>query len=271
MHFIKTESLGNDFILLDARDTAETLNLTKEKILELCDRHRGIGADGILLLTTAASNSVTLTIFNADGSKAAMCGNGLRCVAAYLYAKEKLKKTTVVTEAGVLETQLISDNQLVVEMPEAEILADDLKTVLPPTAIPEFEAIDKIYHVNVGVPHVVVLLKPQTELNSDLAVTLGGFWMQHPLFPHGTNLDLVVPANSKLLKVLTYERGVGLTAACGTGATAVAAAWLLTHPELSSVTISFRLGDFIISKSNSSKRLKFAGPLPKLIFRGELL
>lgn len=269
MRFIKIESLGNDFILLDWRNHTKNFELTKSLILKLCDRHCGIGADGVLLLTSSSFSTLILTIFNADGSEAAMCGNGLRCVAAYLYATNKLKEARVTTKAGSFLTQVTDDGKLIVEMPAAEIIADNLKASLPQSEL-TVRSIDKVYHVTVGVPHVVVLLKPNAELATDWAVELWQFWTQHPCFPEGTNLDLVVPVE-KHLTVLTYERGVGLTAACGTGATAVAAVWFLQHPDLSEVTISFKLGNFTLLKALSSRYLRFCGTLPRIVFSGEFL
>ncbi len=203
--------LGNDFVIFDARQNP--IQLSPKLIQRVSDRRFGIGCDQVLVMRPANDerSDLVLEIFNADGSPAGACGNGTRCI-AWLTSQDTQKKTIkIATVDRIIQAQVDSINSISVDMGKASCQDVDLK-------IP---GIKDAYAVNVGNPHVVLFAVPgaQIELES-IAKDL-----QHNLlFPQGTNVELVEVVSRKKLNMNVWERGVGPTAACGTGACATAVA-----------------------------------------------
>jgi diaminopimelate epimerase len=208
--FTKMEGLGNDFLLFDARRTG--LLLSSAQVSALCDRHHGAGADGVLTLLTSERASARMRVQNADGSDSEMCGNGLRCAALLLAEDEKAKAMTIETGAGVHQCRVEGDGTVWVE----------LVGLTEPKAM-EVDAEGQILRgqfVSLGNPHFVL----QRSASAAEAATLGSALEHHSRFAPGrTNVEFVEPAPGGL-RVTVWERGVGLTLACGTGAVAAVAA-----------------------------------------------
>jgi diaminopimelate epimerase len=219
IRFYKYHSLGNDFVLVDETGQPDTLDWTFRAVY-LCDRHRGIGADGVLVLRTDYENhKVSMRIFNADGSEAEICLNGIRCCAHYLF--EKGTASPIVIECG--QRQIIN-----LLHPDQQIT-----TLLPAPAYCESIDLD-IGHmtiaghcVNAGNPHFIIFQQIDLEKLSILGAAIS----RHPVFPCQTNVEFVWPTMShndkKAYHLRVYERGCGATQACSSGAAAVAA--LLFH------------------------------------------
>ena len=214
LSFHKVVGSGNDFILLDLRKRSLQKNPSRFA-RNWCDRKRGVGADGLLLITSSKKADARMRIFNPDGSEAAMCGNGLRCVAWYLHVQDHGKKDFALeTGAGLLETAIVSPQRVRIFFGPPKNLRLGLSVTFR----------GKRYHlhsVNTGVPHAVLLVPDREKM--DLA-SLGKFIRFHRLFqPEGTNVDLMEIETPSLAAIRTYERGVeGETLACGTGAVACA-------------------------------------------------
>lgn len=199
----------NDFILLDGR-SRNGLDLAA-LARRVCDRRSAIGGDGLLVILPSESADVRMRIFNADGSEAEMCGNGIRCVARYLAESGEGERLQIETLAGIISTEVLErDGKFLVRVDMGE---PKLQHRALPVANADF--------VSLGNPHVVIFARDPYAI--DLVAT--GERMQHdPAFPEGTNVHIAVPVSMHRVDVRHYERGVGLTHACGTGAVASAVA-----------------------------------------------
>lgn len=210
--FVKVAGAGNDFILVDRR--SRRLGRAPSALArEWCDRRRSIGADGLLLLQPSRRGNARMRIFNPDGSEARMCGNGLRCVAWYLHARNGGRREwTVETGAGLMQAQVTGEERVRISFIPPKGLRLGLAVTWRGKRYP-------LHAVDTGVPHAVILV-PRLE-----AVDLehfGPFIRHHRIFkPKGTNVDLLKIHSPHRCSIRTYERGVEQeTLACGTGAVA---------------------------------------------------
>lgn len=219
IHFQKWQGAGNDFIIINNL-TKPFITLKPEQIRLLCDRHFGIGADGLMLVGPSEEFDFEMLYFNSDGNTAEMCGNGGRCIAA-MTSKSGLfsNKTTFLTTDGPHEAIVVREDWIRLHMVDV----DQIKLV----SIPAFQpsVTDKACFLNTGVPHLVVFVE---DLESIDIETAGRILRYHEQFaPAGTNVNFC-KVTGQVLHVRTYERGVeGETLACGTGnvASALAAEW----------------------------------------------
>jgi diaminopimelate epimerase len=219
--FFKYQGLGNDFVVIDRRSSAQDVDdaLTRQ----LCDRHFGIGADGVLSILPEPGIAGRMVVHNADGSVAEMCGNGLRCVVKYLaeHDPEKPSKLAIATGAGVLESEIEWGEQGVQRVTVAMGAARLEAPILPQGGPFVRKTIEGHLGtaVSMGNPHLVLLDVPPSQ-----AGKLGPALELHPWFPQRTNVEFVQPRAEGGLTVSVWERGVGLTLACGTGACAAVVA-----------------------------------------------
>lgn len=212
MRFVKLEGLGNDFVVVDA--TRGPAPLDAEQVRALCDRRRGIGADGVLRVEPSGRARCRMTIFNADGSRPEMCGNGLRCVARYLRDAdpETPRRFAVETDAGLRN---VVDHGAEVEVDMGALTDHGVR------ALPALDLTGRL--VDVGNPHLVVC----GAYDAEAARRLGPRIERDPQFPRGVNANFATIEHPARVRLFVWERGCGLTQACGTGACAtVAAGWL---------------------------------------------
>ncbi|MBA3543820.1 MAG: diaminopimelate epimerase [Chthoniobacterales bacterium] len=213
LRFTKMNGAGNDFVLLDNR--AGNLELTREQIGRLCDRHRGVGADGVLLLEPAANGAdFRMRYYNADGGEAEMCGNGARCFARFAHRiAGPLEQLSFETPAGTIGAQMVGE-LVTLQMSEPQDMRLNLEVPV------EGEKISAAY-IDSGVPHVVV---PVARVDDVDVKSLGSALRHHPLFaPRGANANFSEQRGSHSIAIRTYERGVeDETLACGTGVVASA-------------------------------------------------
>lgn len=252
MKFQKMHGLGNDFILMDEIDPTK-YDLASFAI-RLCDRHQGIGADGIILILPSEIADVKMRIINSDGSEADMCGNGIRCFAKYVYDNQlnTAKSFTIETGAGVMIPELILEDGKVLFV-RVNMGAPGLeRSAIPMTGaaghvINEPLMIDdKVYNITsllMGVPHTIVFVDHLDQTN---IVTIGRQIEKNRVFPKGTNVDFIEVINDKEIKMRTWERGAGSTLACGTGSCASAVASFLNGKTGKEVTVHLTLGDLFI-------------------------
>lgn len=227
MHFTKVEGLGNDFVLIDS--FVEGSPAVPDMLaVSMCDRHRGVGADGVLLVGPSNEADIEMRLFNADGSEAEMCGNGLRCVALYARRHGLVSRDDVrVSTLGGIKTAEVSAADGLVRV---DMGAPDFTAAHVSVETDEQEWIDRplevlgrpicLTCVSMGNPHAVTFLRDGEELD---AAVFGPAIERHPAFPRRTNVEFV-RVEPEGLRVVVWERGAGFTLACGTGACASVAA-----------------------------------------------
>ena len=234
LRFTKMNGAGNDFILFDNR--TGDIDLDRNQIAQLCDRHRGIGADGILLLEKPANRAdFRMRYFNADGGEAEMCGNGARCFARFANKVGRQKtKVSFETPAGVISAEL-KGHLVTLLMTEPTDLR--LNVDLPMTA--ETKA---VHFINSGVPHVVI---PVAKVDDADVRRDGAAIRQHKMFsPNGTNVNFIEKRGPNKIAIRTYERGVeNETLACGTGIVASALIFAASEKSSSPITVLAWGGD----------------------------
>jgi diaminopimelate epimerase len=224
MRFSKYQGTGNDFIVLDKRAGGEALS--PALAMRLCDRHRGIGADGVLTLWKEAEHDFRMQVQNADGSESEMCGNGLRCVARYVHDRT--------TQAGDRLTVRAGDGTYLVERVQPGVYRVDMgrptldSPQLPPEArgrapftLVAGEARFDAIALSFGNPHAVIFT-PEDPMK--LALAHGAVLERHPSFPERVNVSFARSLAPGRFETVVFERGSGITQACGSGACAVAIA-----------------------------------------------
>lgn len=259
----KYHGLGNDFVLVERPDEA----LTTGEVVAMCDRHRGIGADGVLVVSDHSHGDVRgakMIIYNRDGSRPEMCGNGVRCVAAFAHRHWELgKRLVVASDAGNHDCHIVSTDKntstVNVDMGPARAVTGDDRLEVGDRS---FEYVE----VDVGNPHAVIFSDPD-----DVSVEEVGRLANddHRRFPDGINVEFAVAdGEAPRFRVAVYERGVGLTEACGTGACAVAkAAWTTGRvDESESIAIDLPGGPLRIEQHR--RRVWMTGGATE-VFRGQ--
>ncbi len=218
--FIKMHGLGNDFVILDARETAFALDAAAARAI--ADRHTGVGCDQVIVIEAADDGlaDVFMRIFNADGGEVAACGNAARCVASLLLSDSGADHAVIGTESGLRDTDKTSDGHIAVDMGRALFDWRD---------IPLAEAVDSNHPsisegpladgcaVGMGNPHLVFFVD---DADSVALEKLGPKLERHPLFPERTNVEVVQVLSPGKLRLRVWERGAGITKACGSGACA---------------------------------------------------
>ncbi|MGA9945308.1 MAG: diaminopimelate epimerase [Candidatus Cybelea sp.] len=244
MHVTKMHGARNDFVVVDARATP--LGDVTSFARWACDRRAGIGADGVILLETSQRAAVRMRTINADGTEAEMCGNGIRCAARWLDESGDGDSIAFETDAGIVRTEIVArePEYLVRVAMGRPRIASGTPFSMPPATF-----------VDLGNPHVVIF-----ESNID-APDLNGLatgYQNDPAFPNGTNVHLAALANGSL-RVLNWERGVGLTQACGTGAVACAAVAVNKKLAVSPVEV-FVPGGRLVVEFDESGAAHLIGP-----------
>ena len=264
LEFTKMNGAGNDFVMVDNRDGSRSL--TRDQIAGLCDRHRGIGGDG-LIAVEGTSEMPRMRYYNADGGEAEMCGNGARCFARYAARLIGQTEGTLpfLTMAGPITAELLPDKRVRLRMsePHSLQLAHSLKV--------EDQDLE-VHSFNTGVPHAVVFV---SDLENTPVVPWGRALRHHPRFaPAGTNANFAQVHAPSSLAIRTYERGVeDETLACGTGVVATALIHHLRSQDPSPIAVQVKGGDTLEVgfelENGHPKEVTLSGPAD-FVFEGSI-
>lgn len=248
IEFTKMHGLGNDFVMLDGSVPVE---LDRAGIARLCDRHLGVGADGLIVVTPTGPDTVSMQYWNADGSPAEMCGNGLRCTAWYAHTRGWVAgpDLTVNTRRGPLGASITDRDRIRVDVGEV--------TVGDSVSLFDLE----FTTATVGNPHAVTFV---ADVASAPVGTLGERIGTHPSFPAGTNVEFASVTDWGL-DLRVWERGVGETLACGSGAAAAAAVAITAGLSTSPVSVHLPGGELIVEVTDG--RAYLTGPVA-FVFEG---
>mgnify|MGYP000868612675 FL=1 len=275
MKFTKMQGIGNDYIYI---------NCFQEKIkdpaalsVRLSDRHFGIGSDGIILIKPSRKADCEMDIYNADGSRAMMCGNGIRCVGKYVYDRGICKKNPlrVDTQSGVKTLYLHLENGSVqsvqVDMGIPVLVPSEIPVQLPgnravdvPYSVSGKE--ERITCISMGNPHCVVFVKDVDSLNLG---KIGPEFEHAPIFPERVNTEFIQVVNDAEVKMRVWERGSGETLACGTGACASTVACVLNHKTGRKVLLHLRGGDLTVNWDEKTGSVFMEGPA-EFVFDGKI-
>ncbi len=280
MEFSKYQGLGNDFLLFDLRSRSFAnggLLPDPELVRHLCDRRFGVGADGVILaLPAAVDGELAMRIFNADGSEAEMCGNGIRCLARFLADRDgdgPGRCWEVDTAAGRIRPELQPDGQVRVDMGPPFLEPAAVPTHLPvgPAGLPqgELDVLGESWSVaaaGMGNPHVVVPVADVAALDLE---RIGSALEVHPVFPARTNVHLVEVLSPNHLSMRVWERGAGPTLACGTGACATLVACHLLGLSEREARLDLPGGPLQIAWDERSGHVFMTGPA-EAVFHGRL-
>lgn len=267
MDFVKMHGLGNDFVFIEDK-TGQDKDYTA-LARAMCNRHTGIGADGLIVIVDSRVADVRMRIINSDGSEAEMCGNGIRCFAKYVYDSGIIEKKqfTVETPAGIMEPEITvgADNK-------AELITINMgrpsfnRSEIPMEGaggrvLNEDLCVDgenwKITSLLMGVPHTVTYVDDVDSVDIE---KIGPLFEKHEAFPKHTNINFAQQMDDRTVKVRTWERGAGATLACGTGSCSVAVASFLNGRTGREVDIQLPLGTLHIEYREEDGNVYMTGP-----------
>jgi diaminopimelate epimerase len=280
MRFTKMHGAGNDYIYVDCFAEPVPPDLP-ELARRMSDRRFGVGADGLILICPSPRVDAEMRMFNADGSPAEMCGNGIRCVAKYLYDHDMCRRDKLQIESAgrvlSLELNVLAGvvDRVRVDMGEPVLIPERIPTTLRSPRGPDEPVIDVPFEVagqelratcvSMSNPHCVVFVDEPTD---DWVLGVGPKLEVAPQFPKRTNVEFVKVLSSRELEQRTWERGSGETLACGTGACAVCVAGVLGGRTSRNVTIHLRGGDLAIEWDAANNHVYMTGPAEE-VFTGE--
>lgn len=275
MKFTKMQGIGNDYVYVNC--LKEKIENPPEFARKISDRHFGIGSDGLIMINPSDKADFEMEMYNADGSRSEMCGNGIRCVAKYVYDYGLTDKTSIAVDtlAGIKYLDLTVENGKVslvkVDMGspilnarEVPVISEHEQVINEPIIIE-----GTTYHmtaVSMGNPHTVVFIEDVKGLNIE---KVGPLFENHTLFPRRVNTEFVRVIDKKTVEMRVWERGSGETLACGTGACAVAVACVLNGLTEEEVTVKLLGGDLRIKWDRAENKVYMTGPAT-VVFDGEI-
>ncbi|MEE1248010.1 MAG: diaminopimelate epimerase [Lachnospiraceae bacterium] len=276
MKFTKMNGCGNDYVYING--FVENVENPKELAKKVSDRHFGIGSDGLILIVPSDKADFCMRMFNADGSEGEMCGNGIRCVAKYVYDHKMTDKTeiSIETKAGIKYLDLtVEDGKVtkvkvdmgepILEPKKIPVRSEKKRVVNEPIAVAE-----KAWNmtcVSMGNPHAVVFVEDTGSLEIE---KYGPLFENHELFPNRTNTEFVQVLNRNEINMRVWERGSGETLACGTGTCASVVACILNDFTDEKVLVHLLGGDLEIEYEKTTNHVFMTGPA-ETVFEGELL
>ena len=273
MKFTKMQGLGNDYVYVNGFE--ERIENPSEMAVKVSNRNFGVGSDGLILINPSEKADFEMEMYNADGSRGEMCGNGIRCVAKYVYDYGLTDKThiSVETLGGIKYLDLtIEDGKVVlvrVDMgspiltpAQIPVIADEAEAVAVPILVDETEY--QMTCVSMGNPHAVVFMDDIEHLEIE---KIGPKFEHHERFPNRVNTEFVKVLDRQTASMRVWERGSGETLACGTGACAVAVACILGGYTENKVTVKLLGGDLLIEWDREQNKIYMTGPA-EVVFDG---
>lgn len=267
MKFTKMHGCGNDYVYVDC--TNEMIENPSEVSKYVSDRHFGIGSDGLILICSSETADFRMAMYNADGSEGAMCGNGIRCVAKYVYDKglTDKKNISIETKSGIKELELtVEDGK--VSLVKVNMGAPILKAKDIPVDVDTEKCIDsdinvdgkdyKITCVSMGNPHAVTFI--DEDVKTFPIEKIGPKFENHPMFPDRVNTEFIQVLNRHEVNMRVWERGSGETLACGTGTCATVVACVLNGLTDDEVTVHLLGGDLFIKYDRENDTVWMTGP-----------
>ncbi len=276
MKFTKMEGLGNDYVYVNC--FRETVDNPSEVAKKVSDRHFGIGSDGLILIKLSEVADFRMDMYNADGSQAEMCGNGIRCVAKYVYDYGLTDKTSISIEtlAGIKYLDLqVTDGKvslITVNMGSPELIPDKIPVISDSKRVVD-EPIEvdgttyKMTCVSMGNPHCIVFVEDTASFPLE---TVGPLFENHERFPKRVNTEFIQLLDRKTVNMRVWERGSGETLACGTGACASAVACILNGLTEDEITLHLLGGDLIVRWDQQDNLVYMTGPA-QVVFDGEIV
>lgn len=279
--FTKMQGLGNDFVIVDYEEIKNLDISLSELSIRMCDRKFGVGADGLIVVNPddmKSNTDVCWRIINSDGSEPQMCGNGMRCFAQYVFNQGLVqgKKFSVNTLAGTIIPEVLEGDLVRVNMGKPILEADKIpvKSNLFPVLNDTLQAGDRTFQfsaVSMGNPHCLIFTDENTE---ELALKYGSSIENNPIFPEKTNVEFIKVISEKHIKINVWERGCGITLACGTGACASTVASILNNLTENKVTADLPGGSLTIEWAGNpidKDHDVFMTGSAKVVFEGEYL
>lgn len=276
MKFTKMEGLGNDYVYVNC--FRETVDNPSEVAKKVSDRHFGIGSDGLILIRPSEVADFRMDMYNADGSQAEMCGNGIRCVAKYVYDYGLTDKTSISIEtlAGIKYLDLqVTDGKvslITVNMGSPELVPDKIPVISDSKRVVDepIEVGGTTYTmtcVSMGNPHCIVFVEDTASFPLE---TVGPLFENHERFPKRVNTEFIQLLDRKTVNMRVWERGSGETLACGTGACASAVACILNGLTENEITLHLLGGDLIVRWDQEENLVYMTGPA-RVVFDGEIV
>ena len=266
MKFTKMQGLGNDYVYVNGFE--ERIENPSEMAVKVSNRNFGVGSDGLILINPSEKADFEMEMYNADGSRGEMCGNGIRCVAKYVYDYGLTDKThiSVETLGGIKYLDLtVEDGKVVlvrVDMgspiltpAQIPVIADEAEAVAVPILVDETEY--QMTCVSIGNPHAVIFMDDIEHLEIE---KIGPKFEHHERFPNRVNTEFVKVLDRQTASMRVWERGSGETLACGTGACAVAVACILGGYTENKVTVKLLGGDLLIEWYREQNKIYMTGP-----------
>ena len=277
MRFTKMQGCGNDYVYVDGNAERISPEKKPELVRRLSDRHFGIGSDGVIFINPSDQADFEMEMYNADGTRAEMCGNGIRCVGKFVYDKGLTDKTDItVISAGKIKYLTLFVNEGKVETVKVNMGAPELTAALVPVLCDSVQAVDepitvwgrayKMTCVSMGNPHAVVFLDDVENLAIE---EIGPYFESHERFPKRTNTEFVNVIDRNTVQMRVWERGTGETLACGTGACATVVACILNGLTEETVKVKLLGGDLSVTWDREADLIYMTGPAVT-VFEGVL-
>lgn len=277
MKFTKMQGLGNDYVYVNCFE--ETVEYPQETARYISDRHFGIGSDGLILIAPSKQADFEMIMYNADGSRGEMCGNGIRCVAKYVYDHKLTDQTQIRVETlgGIKHLEITVENgkasliRVNMGSPQLDVQKVPVmyKTPLPQIINQPILAGSREYHmtcISMGNPHCVVFVDDVDGLDLE---KIGPEFEHHSYFPNRVNTEFVKILDDNTIKMRVWERGSGETLACGTGACAAAVASILNGYTQDTVTVKLLGGELKIEWEKEADLVYMTGPAVN-VYEGEI-
>ena len=277
MKFTKMHGCGNDYIYVDGAKEQISRDEKPEIVRRLSDRHFGIGGDGVIFINPSEEADFEMEMYNLDGSRAEMCGNGIRCVAKFVYDKGLTDKTSISViscgkikyldlsvEEGKVSTVRVNMGSPILKASEIPVISDTDEVIAQ-----RIEVEDEIYEmtcVSMGNPHAVVFMDQVADLPLE---KIGPLFENHVRFPNRINTEFVKVLDEETVEMRVWERGTGETLACGTGACATVVACVLNGLTKEQVTVKLLGGNLQIQWDRKADLIYMTGPAA-IVFEGEV-